>query len=112
MVLKRAKKWHGVKAVDVGGLTYKVIRKKLKRSAGSIIMGQCDFNTREIRLHTELNNQETGFVIFHELIHASHDASSCDKVDYESEDFLHPFSRHLWAAMCDAGLINKKWIKR
>jgi Zn-dependent peptidase ImmA (M78 family) len=112
--MKRTKKdaLQKVKEVKVGGLTYRIIRKQLKRCRDAIVMGQCDYNTRVIRVHSQLNNEECGFVLMHELLHACHDATSCDEVDYESEDFIHPFSRLLWDAMRNAGLIDKKWLKR
>lgn len=106
--MARTKKAHRPTSVKIAGLTYKVKYKRLRcKDKEYFTMGRCDYAKREIQINDEtLNNEEFGSVFLHELVHAVFD-SLCSSNEPE-ENVIHPFSRILWGALVDAGLIDMK----
>lgn len=100
--------------VPVGGITYEIYAatEGLGPKGTFERLGNCDFDKHRVTLNTQAleSDEELCFVFFHELLHASLEATTCaEKVNVHSEAFVHPFARLFWGALTASGLINKWW---
>lgn len=112
--MTRQKKPIHIMNIPVGGMTYKVYAcpRGLGDKRSFVRLGNCDFTKHTISLNMKdlCSDEETCYVLFHELIHAAVDAATCsEKINPHGEAFIHPFARILWGAIVHSGLINDWW---